>query len=202
MEVGQEKCFITAWWRTSLFRRPLKTKQDINFLSDISIRVKNQKSEKMKLSTICLAGLASATEKKVPPRYPLDRLNRLVEFSSEILQSDEFRMIDQRIVGWKFKARWEEKFRRNAGRMETNFKRCGFYDESLEHGAPNDERKRRDLDFDRYNREDPCIGMKQIITGFRKWSERYLSKCRGQKNNKHQANRLAYWSIRWNRGKG
>ena len=156
----------------------------------------------MKLSTICLAGLASATEKKVPPRHPLDRLNRLVEFSLEILQSHDFRWDYGRMAGPKLKARWENKFRRNSRRMETNFKRCGFYDESLEHGGPADDRKRRDLDFDRYNREDPCIGMQQIITGFRKWSERYLSKCRGQKNNKHQAIRMASWSNSWNKGKG
>ena len=151
----------------------------------------------MKLSTICLAGIASATEKKVPPRHPLDRLDRLIEFSQEILQSDGFRWFDQVWI-----SRWESKFHKNAERMRHSFGRCGFYDESLEHGGPAVDRKRRDLDFDRYNRENPCEGMKQIITGFRKWSERYLSKCRGQKNNKHQAIRMASWSNSWNKGKG
>ena len=151
----------------------------------------------MKLSTICLASLASATEKKVPPRHPLDRLNRLIEFSQEILRSDDFRWFDQRWI-----TKWEGKFSKNAGRMSKVFERCGFYDESLEHGGPAVDRKRRDLDFDRYNREDPCEGMKQIITGFRKWSERYISKCSGQRNYQYQVVRMGKWAKKWNEGKG
>ena len=84
----------------------------------------------MKLSTICLTGLASATEKKVPPRHPLQRLNRLVEFSSEILNSGAF---NNKSIKWI--NRWEEKFANNADRMQVNFERgnqrCGFYDENL-----------------------------------------------------------------------
>ena len=95
-----------------------------------SIRVKNQIVTTMKLSTICLTGLASATEKKVPPRHPLQRLNRLVEFSSEILNSDAF---NNKSIKWI--NRWEQKFANNADRMQVNFKRgnqrCGFYDENL-----------------------------------------------------------------------
>ena len=34
-----------------------------------------------------------------------------------------------------------------------------------------------DAEFDRYNREDPKVGIKEITTGFRKWAERYLSHC-------------------------
>ena len=72
----------------------------------------------MKLSTICLAGLASAQEKKVPPRHPLQRLNRLVEFTSEILNSGAFNNKPERWINM-----WEEKFANNAERMEKNFKR-------------------------------------------------------------------------------
>ena len=71
----------------------------------------------------------------------------------------------------------------------------------LPHGGPESDRERRDIEFDRYNREDPCIGMKQIITGFSKWSERYISTCSGQKNYSHQANRMAKWSDILNTGK-
>ena len=39
----------------------------------------------MKLSVAVLVAAASATEKKVPPRHPIQRLNRLVEFTEEIL---------------------------------------------------------------------------------------------------------------------
>merc|ERR1719480_364629 len=90
------------------------------------------------------------------------------------------------------------KFAANAERMGRNFERgnqrCGFYDEDqLPHGGP--ERKRRDAeDVDRYNREDPSVGVKQLTTGYRKWAERYLSQCSGQRNYQHQVNRMAKWN--------
>ena len=155
----------------------------------------------MKLSTICLAGLASATEKKVPPRHPLQRLNRLVQFTSEILNSGAF---NNKSVRWI--VNWELKFANNAERMARNFKRgnqrCGFYDENLPHGGPSDDRKRRDAEFDRYDRVNPCRGMKQLITGFAKWSERYISSCSGQKNEQHQAKRMEKWGGIMNKGNG
>ena len=73
-----------------------------------------------------------------------------------------------------------------------------FYDENqLPHGGPepSDDRKRRDLDiFDRYDREDPAVGTKQITTGFRKWAERYISACSGQRQYQHQVNRMNKWN--------
>ena len=154
----------------------------------------------MKVSTICLAGLASASEKKVPPRHPLQRLNRLVEFTSQILNSGAFNRSE------KWIKMWEDKFANNADRMENNFtrgnQRCGFYDENqLPHGGPSDDRKKRDAEFDRYDRENPCTGMKQLITGFEKWTERYISSCSGQKNYSHQAKRMAKWGNIMSKGK-
>ena len=82
----------------------------------------------MKLSTILLAGLVSSDEKKVPPRHPLQRLNRLVQFSAEILNSGAFN--SHKSERWI--QRWQKMFKQNAYRMEKNFKRgnqrCGFYD--------------------------------------------------------------------------
>ena len=155
----------------------------------------------MKLSIICLAGFASAAEKKVPPRHPLQRLNRLVDFTSEILNSGAFNNKSEKWIQM-----WETKLANNAERMENNFsrgnQRCGFYDENqLPHGGPSDDRKRRDAEFDRYERDDPCTGMKQIITGFSKWSERYISKCSGQKNYSHQVKRMTKWGGILNIGK-
>ena len=77
----------------------------------------------MKFSTIFLAGLGSANEKKVPPRHPLARLERLVQFSAEILKSGAFDKSTQ----WT--DRWRSKFDNNADRMRWSFDRCGFYDE-------------------------------------------------------------------------
>ena len=71
----------------------------------------------------------------------------------------------------------------------------------LPHGGPKSDRERRDIGFDRYDRENPCKGMKQIITGFAKWSERYISTCSGQKNYSHQAKRMVKWTDILNTGK-
>jgi len=43
--------------------------------------------------------------------------------------------------------------------------------------------------IERYDRENPCRGIKQIMTGFRKWADRYIGGCGGQANHKHQVNR-------------
>merc|ERR1712131_132123 len=155
-----------------------------------SIRVK--KTYRMKFSPAVIVALASAQdEKKVPPRHPLQRLERLTEFSEEIL-TDWFSFLPSQ-------QKWIQKFKNNAERMQVNFERgnqrCGFYDEEqLPHGGPSDDRKRRDAEWDRYDREDPSVGVKQLTTGFRKWAERYLSQCSGQRNYKYQVNRMNKWN--------
>ena len=82
----------------------------------------------MKLSTIVLAGLATADDKKVPPRHPIQRLTRLVQFTDEILNSGAFNGQSQKWIQI-----WTKKFANNAERMERNFfrgnQRCGTYDE-------------------------------------------------------------------------
>ena len=91
--------------------------------------------------------------------------------------------------------------------MKKNFERgnqrCGYYDSKPLHGGPaGHDVTRRDADFDldadnlRYNREDPAVGTKQITTGFRKWAERYLSACSGQKNYNYQVNRMNKWNTK------
>merc|ERR1739847_12715 len=155
-----------------------------------SIRVK--KTYKMKISPAVIVAVASAQgEKKVPPRHPLQRLNRLTEFTAEIM-NDWFSFLPSQQA-------WIGKFERNAERMERNFnrgnQRCGFYDENqLPHGGPSDDRKRREADVDRYNREDPSEGIKQLTTGYSKWAVRYLSQCSGQKNYQYQVNRMNKWN--------
>ena len=44
----------------------------------------------MKLTSMLLASFVSGDEKKVPPRHPIQRLDRLVQFSGEILGSGAF----------------------------------------------------------------------------------------------------------------
>ena len=148
----------------------------------------------MKISPAVIVAVATAQqgEKKVPPRHPLQRLNRLVEFTEEIM-NDWFSFLPSQEA-------WITKFATNAERMERNFnrgnQRCGFYDENnLPHGGPSDDRKRRAADdVDRYNREDPAVGIKQLTTGFSKWAQRYLSACSGQRNYSYQVNRMNKWN--------
>ena len=158
---------------------------------------------------------AAADDKKVPPRHPLQRLERLNAFTDEMLNT-WFSFLPS-------KDAWVEKFAANGARMATAFtrgnQRCGFYDESQEHGGPEEGRKRRAHalglnggrkrrshmwdgrkrrahamdDEERYNREDPVEGVRQLTTGYRKWAERYLSQCSGQRQYQHQANRMAKW---------
>ena len=148
--------------------------------------------------------LTLADEKKVPPRHPLQRLNRLVQFSHEIL--------DQWYTFLPSKDSWKSKFERNANRMERNFKRdnqrCGYYDGQPPHGGPSpgaaNGRKKRadDYDYDefwgddelRYDRTDPTIGTKQITTGFRKWAQRFMSQCSGQRVYEYQIKRMGKWN--------
>merc|ERR1711990_250060 len=157
-----------------------------------SIRVlKSKKLAKMKISGAVIFALASADDRKVPPRHPLQRLARLTEFSEELL-NDWYSWLPS-------KDAWVAKFANNAARMERNFKRgeqrCGHYNEDqLPHGGPADRKRRSNDEWDRYNREDPAVGTKQITTGYRKWAERYISQCSGQRNNKFQVNRMARWN--------
>merc|ERR1712110_388475 len=156
-----------------------------------SIRVKKKLFDKMKFSAALLATVAFADEKKVPPRHPLQRLNKLTQFSEELL-NNWFSHVPS-------KDAWVAKFATNADRMKRNFERgnqrCGFYDEDqLPHGGP-EQRKRRDVDDDlRYNTADPSVGAKQITTGFSKWAQRYIGACSGQRNNQFQVNRMARWN--------
>ena len=149
----------------------------------------------MKILSTAVIALAAAQkdEKKVPPRHPIQRLNRLVEFTGEIM-NDWFGFLPSQQA-------WINKFANNAKRMEKNFKRCGFYNENVPNGGPkpdpSSDRKRREadeIDVDRYNRENPTIGIQQLTTGFSKWAERYLAACSGQRNYNFQVNRMAKWN--------
>ena len=132
----------------------------------------------MKIAVATFVAVASAQDsKKVPPRHPLQRLNKLNKFAAEWAADN---------LDAKAAPHWTGKFERNVARFERRFELCGFYDENqLPHGGPSERRKREidsDSIWDRYDREDPAMGTKQITTGFRKWAERYLSECSGQKN--------------------
>lgn len=149
----------------------------------------------MKLSALMTTAVLAEKSRKVPPRHPLDRLNTLVTFSAEVMDMPEYNLMRT-----NRRENWKKKFAKNAERMEKNFtrgnQRCGFYDESqMPHGGPEtlDRKKRSDDFLERYDRDNACIATKQITTGFRKWAERYIAQCSGQKKKQFQIKRMNKW---------
>ena len=82
----------------------------------------------MKLSTFLLAGFVSANTDKYPPSHPVRRLDRVIQFSGEILESGAFNNKSEKWIN-----KWKNHFRMNISRMRYSFgrgfQRCGFYDE-------------------------------------------------------------------------
>jgi hypothetical protein len=168
----------------------------------------------MKVS-IAIFAVAAADERKVPPRRPEQRLNRLNQFSGEWLNDN--------LPDLPSKNAWIAKFETNANRMLIAFNRanCGFFDATLlPHGGPdpnpllnpkmrprNMDRKRRSTESDddyesddgsllRYDKNDPKTGIRQITTGYRKWAQRFINECAGQRKNNYQVDRMRRWFNR------
>ena len=137
----------------------------------------------MKLAVATFVAVASAQDKKVPPRHPLQRLNKLNKFAIEWVTDN---------LSEKAAANWGGKFDRNVDRFERRFELCGFYDENqLPHGGPAN-KERRDAEDDlafldcegslcpRYDKNNPVRGIQQITKGVAKWAQRYISTCKLQ----------------------
>ena len=137
----------------------------------------------MKLAVATFVAVASAQDKKVPPRHPLQRLNKLNKFANEWVDNN----LDEKAA-----KNWNGKFDRNVDRFERRFELFGFYDENqLPHGGPAN-KERRDAEDDlafldcegslcpRYDKNNPVRGIQQITKGFAKWAQRYISTCKLQ----------------------
>ena len=144
----------------------------------------------MKTFAVALIAAASADDKKVPPRHPLQRLSKLRDFAEEWCNDN---LSDRQA------ANWIPKFNRNVARFERRWELCAFYDpDLLPHGSFEPERKRRSDDVEcdengicRYDKSNPLRGIKQITSGFRKWAERYVSTCKLQPG--RQVDRAEGW---------
>ena len=141
----------------------------------------------MKLFVVATVATVAVAEKKVPPRHPLQRLNKLNKFANEWVSDN---------LSEKQALNWGPKFDRNTGRMEKRFELCGFYDENSEHGGPR-ERRQAEEETDisgpegRYDTSNPMRGIQQITRGFSKWAERYIADCGLQPAK--QVDRMAKW---------
>lgn len=211
----------------------------------------------MKVSIATLALVAQADDRKVPPRHPLQRINKLGVFMDNFAAE----MVDMGKMKQGQADRFSSRMDKFLGNMEKAFNRdnCGFYDADLgKHGGPDPapetskhgkDRNRRDIDeedlheathewcagelaeayvnddgefnaanyaeccgfsddyciagvqaprsgkksaYDRLS-NNPELKWKQITTGVRKWAQRYINNCHGQRKNKlasKRANRL------------
>lgn len=216
----------------------------------------------MKLSLATLATVAVATEKKVPPRHPEQRLAKLRVFYDNFAAD----IVSERISA-KTADRFQARMNSFLDNMSAAFNRpnCGYYDAESKHGGPDPNpntkfngkpRNRRDtpvdddnyVDFDEQDARDfcdeyadttqkayccgvdseaygPCDGpdamkrsgankgasaaydrlasdpqlkWRQITTGTRKWAQRYINNCGGQRKNKHAVNRCKRVFKVWN----
>ena len=105
--------FSTAGGAILLILMQYKNKRYNNSLSKSSIR-----ANKMKISAIYLVTLASAAPRRPAPHRPIQRLNRLVEFSKEILDSGFF---NHKSGKWNkiWKNKFEKKCWTNGEKFQT-----------------------------------------------------------------------------------
>jgi len=212
----------------------------------------------MKLAVATIA-LASAAEKKVPPRHPLNRLNKLDIFFANFADDVVASRTSQGVAD-----RFADRMESMIDNFQAAFERanCGYYDEDSTHGGPDPNpdvrpngkpRNRRDADnevepdFEDYaaycaenagsfNEEqqsfccglhqdghtsvdycppgiarsgnkknaydrlanDPSLKWRQICTGTRKWVQRYINNCGGQRKNNLGVRRVRRLYNTWN----
>jgi len=219
----------------------------------------------MKLSLATMVAIAAADDKKVPPRHPLNRLNKLKIFYNRFAEDIVTAQLGEG-VATRFANRFAVKMCNN---FEDAFNRpnCGYYDSSSKHGGPDPNpeirengkpRTRRDDDeeaeveadfedlaafcaenadnftdgeavyccnlsndghtgdadycsgvnqaavrsskgnaYDRLS-QVPSLRWRQITTGTRKWVERYINNCGGQRKNKVGTKRVRNIYKKWN----
>ena len=163
----------------------------------------------MKLTPILI--ICTAAEKKVPPRHPQQRLRTLLRFADEWLDDNFRARREEDEKGYNSGVRLADRFARTfqnwGGRLkEAIDRKCFYYDENSPHGgktkrsvddgnsgtnldaAEYDTSKAAD-DLLRYNKSNPVLGLRQITTGFRKWSMRYISDCAGERNDQKHSGR-------------
>lgn len=213
----------------------------------------------MKLALATLATVAVASDKKVPPRHPEQRLNKLRTFYNNFA--------DDIIASYKSQGtadRFKSRMNGFMDNMLDAFSRpnCGYYNADSKHGGPDPNpnvkfngkpRNRREtsvedenyVDFDEedarefcddfadqqkafccgvdaeaygpcsaasgsrsgskganaaYDRlsNDPQLKWKQITTGTRKWAQRYINNCGGQRKRNLATKRCRRLFTNWN----
>jgi len=104
----------------------------------------------MKISLLAVAAV-HATEKKVPPRHPLNRLAKLGTFYEAF--ADEYVRTQ---IGDGAADRFTARMENFLDNMKTAFERpnCGYYDDSTKHGGPDPNPDQRENGTPRNRRDD------------------------------------------------
>ena len=148
----------------------------------------------MKLFATLLTVAVLAEDKKVPPKTPEDRIEQLKRHIT--------RLMDDHFSSCSKASAWETKMEKVCDRALKAFTRvnksCGYFDPLNPSGHGGPERKRREVDDDelRYSELDAIASINGITSGMRKWSERYIAACGGQKNHDHIVNHSNKWRAK------
>ena len=96
---------------------------------------------------------------------------------------------------------WINKFQANTDRMIESFNRCGTLLARKNGSVVRTQRDAEDPDEEfvdvesPYDQFDPSKGMEVLVKGYRRWAERYLSNCAGQRKHKHHEKRMGKWDT-------
>ena len=147
----------------------------------------------MKLLATILAVTVFAGDKVVPNKTPEERMAQLKRHIDRL-------MVDH-FGGCSKAAFWGSKLNKVGDRALKAYNRlnrpCSFFDPNVEHGGPAARKRRADGDDEvRYSETDAIASINGITAGLRKWSQRYLAECGGQKNHDHLVRHSNKWRAK------
>jgi len=166
------------------------------------------------LLTPTLFGVDIEFERKVPPRRPDQRLATLKKFALD--WSDRFIGPNCTVCERAHPRHYvfEQKVNVQYDRFVRAYSRptCRYYNPDLPHGGPNPNPKIRnrreeqillgDDDMDIFDSDlmrvssNPMYALRQIFVGFRKWTERYIAECHGERVHHYHTKRLKVFNLR------
>jgi len=134
----------------------------------------NYHNPKMKLSLATMAAVAVANDKKVPPRHPLNRLNKIRFFFDEFAND-----VVKTRLGENVAERFATRFGTNMlNNFENAFGRdnCGYYDSDSKHGGPDPMPHVRPNGKPRTRRDDSANEIEQDTAEIESWCQEVVDK--------------------------
>ena len=133
---------------------------------------------------LAFALVASAVANPTVPTTPTEMLDKLVDWSADILNMSLGS--HERLIN-----RWMNKYTRNAGRMKTALDRCG--DDSMALDAYGD--FYGPWTYDGTNPSNVLVNpVTDLTNSFHRWIDFYLFSCPAQQRHYHHNRRLSRWN--------